>query len=79
MKSSVMTVVLLWRTMVVVNLTGCGEMSSYTFQITVIEEETRMASGLYERPMDANEIKDYLWAIIESRGTLAVLNIVRDY
>ena len=62
------------------NLTGCGEMSnSFTFQITVMEEDTRMASGLYERPMDADEIRDYLWTIIESRGTLGVLNIVRDY
>ena len=65
--------------MIAVNLIGCGEMNSFTFQITVMEEETRMASGLYERPMDADEIRDYLWAIIESRGTLAVLNIVRDY
>lgn len=54
-------------------------MNSFTFQITVMEEETRMASGLYERPMDADEMRDYLWALIESKGAVGVLNIVRDY
>lgn len=61
------------------NLIGCGKMNSFTFQITVMEEETRMASGLYERPMDADEMRDYLWALIESKGAVGVLNIVRDY
>jgi hypothetical protein len=65
--------------MTAVNLTGCTEMNSFTFQITVMEEDTRMASGLYERPMDADEIRNYLWALIESKGSIAVLNIVRDY
>lgn len=54
-------------------------MSSFTFQITVMEEETRMASGLYERPLNADEMRDYLWTLIESKGTVGVLNIVRDY
>jgi hypothetical protein len=52
-----------------VNLTGCGEMNSFTFSITV---------GSHE-PMSEQDVKDYLWAIIESRDKLAVLNIVRDY
>lgn len=54
-------------------------MNSFTFQITVMEEETRIHSGLLGRPMDVDEMRDYLWAIIESRGTVGVLNIVRDY
>jgi hypothetical protein len=62
-----------------VNQTGCMEMSSFTFQITVMEEETRIQSGILGRPMDADEMRDYLWALIESRGTVGVLNIVRDY
>jgi hypothetical protein len=61
------------------NLIGCMEMSSFTFQITVMEEETRIQSGILGRPMDADEMRDYLWALIESRGTVGVLNIVRDY
>jgi len=44
-------------------------MNSFTFSLTVGSEE----------PMSEQEIKDYLWAIIESRDKLAVLNIVRDY
>jgi hypothetical protein len=65
--------------MIAVNLIGCGEMNSYTFQITVMEEEARIHSGILGRPMDADEMRDYLWAIVESRGTVGVLNIVRDY
>jgi hypothetical protein len=61
------------------NLIGCMEMSNFTFQITVMEEETRIQSGILGRPMDADEMRDYLWALIESRGTVGVLNIVRDY
>jgi hypothetical protein len=56
-------------TTVAVNLTGCMGMNSFTFSLTVGSEE----------PMSEQEIKDYLWAIIESRDKLAVLNIVRDY
>ena len=59
--------------MLAVNLTGCGEMNSFTFQITVQEEEQDNA------PMSEQGMRDYLWAIIESRNTVAVLNIVRDY
>lgn len=51
------------------NLTGCGEMNSFTFSLTVGSDE----------PMSEQEMKDYLWAIIESRDKVAVLNIVRDY
>ena len=54
-------------------------MSNFTFQITVMEEETRIQSGILGRPMDADEMRDYLWVLIESRGTVGVLNIVRDY
>lgn len=61
------------------NQTGCMEMSNFTFQITVMEEETRIQSGILGRPMDADEMRDYLWVLIESRGTVGVLNIVRDY
>jgi hypothetical protein len=62
-----------------VNPIGCTEMSEsllvapITFTITVIEEEQG------SKPMSEQAIKDYLWAVIESKGTLAVLNIVRDY
>lgn len=48
-------------------------MSSFTFQITVMEEKQDNA------PMSEQGMRDYLWALIESKGTLAVLNIVRDY
>jgi len=55
--------------MAAMNLIGCLEMSSFTFSLTV---------GSHE-PMTEQEMKDYLWAIIESRDKVAVLNIVRDY
>ncbi len=57
------------------NLIGCGEMSKpYTFSVTImdIEEERK-------EPLSEEEIKDTLWWSIEYRGTLSVLNIVRDY
>jgi hypothetical protein len=59
--------------MAAMTLTGCMEMSSFTFQITVMEEKQDNA------PMSEQGMRDYLWALIESKGTLAVLNIVRDY
>jgi hypothetical protein len=60
--------------MLAVNLTGCGEMSNtYTFSITVSDEVAGSAS------MTEQEMRDYLWAIIESRSVVGVLNIVRDY
>lgn len=56
------------------NLTGCGEMSNtYTFSVTVQDEIAGSA------PMTEQEMRDYLWAIIESRNVVGVLNIVRDY
>jgi hypothetical protein len=55
--------------MTAVNLIGCGEMTSFTFSLTVGSDE----------PMSEQDMKDYLWAIIESRDKVAVLNIVRDY
>lgn len=56
------------------NQIGCGGMSStYTFSITAQDSVHGNA------PMTEQEMKDYLWAIIESQSILAVLNIVRDY
>ena len=57
------------------NLTGCSEMSStYTFLVTVQEEENKIP-----HLVDEYFLRDYLWAIIESRNEVAVLSIVRDY
>ena len=55
------------------SLTGCGEMNSFTFQITVSDE----VAG--SEPMSEQGMRDYLWAIIESQSVVTVLNIVRDY
>ena len=46
----------------------------YTFSVTImdIEEERK-------EPLSEQEIKAMLWWSIEYRGTLSVLNIVRDY
>ena len=59
--------------MLAVNLTGCGEMNSFTFQITVTDQEAG------SEPMSEQRMRDYLWAIIESQSVVTVLNIVRDY
>ena len=57
------------------NLTGCGEMSKpYTFTITVQEIENKIPHFV-----DEDFLRDYLWAIIESKEQVSVLNIVRDY
>jgi hypothetical protein len=62
-------------TTVVVNPIGCGEMSKpYTFLVTIIDVEEER-----KEPLSEQQLKDTLWASIEYRGTLAVLNIVRDY
>lgn len=47
--------------------------NTYTFSITVSDEVAGSAS------MTEQEMRDYLWAIIESRSVVSVLNIVRDY
>lgn len=51
-------------------------MNSFTFQITVTEDESRIESGT---PMDADKMRDYLWTLIASGGKMKILNIVRDY
>jgi hypothetical protein len=55
------------------NQIGCGEMNSFTFSLTVSDE----VAG--SDPMSEQDMRDYLWAIIESQSVVAVLNIVRDY
>lgn len=48
--------------------------STYTFLVTVQEEENKIP-----HLVDEHFLRDYLWAIIESRNEVAVLSIVRDY
>ena len=60
--------------MVAVNLIGCGEMSSYTFSITVSEQENKIPHFV-----DEDFMKLYLATLIESKGDVKILNIVRDY
>jgi hypothetical protein len=57
------------------NQIGCGEMSKpYTFLVTIMDTEEER-----KEPLSEQQLKDTLWASIEYRGTLTVLNIVRDY
>ena len=46
----------------------------YTFLVTVQEIENKIPHFV-----DEDFMRDYLWAIIESRSVVGVLNIVRDY
>ena len=55
------------------NLTGCGEMNSFTFSITVGDE----VAG--NPPLDEQSVIDYIITRLEAQGVLHVLNIVRDY
>jgi hypothetical protein len=55
------------------NLTGCGEMNSFTFSITVAHEQAG------DPPMDEQSVIDYIILRLEAQQVLHVLNIVRDY
>ena len=55
------------------NLTGCMEMNSFTFSITVAHEQAG------DPPMDEQSVIDYIILRLESQQVLHVLNIVRDY
>lgn len=55
------------------NQIGCGEMSNFTFSISVKEE---MPST---KPMNEQDIIDYIILRLESQSVLMVTNIVRDY
>lgn len=55
------------------NLTGCGEMNSYTFSITVTDE----VAG--SQPMSEQAMIDYILTRLEAQSVIQVLNIVRDY
>ena len=46
----------------------------YTFSVTIMDTEEER-----KEPLSEQQLKDTLWASIEYRGTLTVLNIVRDY
>jgi hypothetical protein len=60
---------------ILASLIGCGEMSKpYTFLVTIMDTEEER-----KEPLSEQQLKDTLWATIEYRGTLTVLNIVRDY
>ena len=59
--------------MLAVNLTGCGEMNSFTFQITVTDQ----AAG--SEPMTEQGIIDYIIFRLEGQSVISVANIVRDY
>ena len=56
------------------NLTGCGEMSNYTFSVTVTEQGNKIPHFV-----DEDFMRLYLATLIESKGDVQVLNIVRDY
>ena len=55
------------------NQTGCGEMNSFTFSLTVGHEQAG------DPPMDEQSIIDYIILRLEAQNVLHVLNIVRDY
>jgi len=57
----------------VVNLTGCGEMNSFTFALTVIDQ----TAG--SEPMTEQGIIDYIIFRLEGQSVITVANIVRDY
>ena len=58
---------------IVENLTGCGEMNSFTFQITVIDQ----VAG--SEPMTEQDVIDYIIFRLEAQSVISVANIVRDY
>jgi hypothetical protein len=53
--------------------TGCGEMSNFTFRITVQEEIVG------NDPMTEQDFIDYIILRLESQSVITVTNIVRDY
>ena len=55
------------------NQTGCGEMSSFTFSLTVIDQEAG------SEPMSEQSIIDYIILRLEGQSVISVANIVRDY
>jgi hypothetical protein len=55
------------------NLTGCGEMNSFTFSLTVTDQ----AAG--SEPMTEQGIIDYIIFRLEGQSVITVANIVRDY
>jgi hypothetical protein len=59
--------------MTAVNLTGCGEMNSFTFSLTVTDQ----AAG--SEPMTEQGVIDYIIFRLEAQSVIAVANIVRDY
>ena len=59
--------------MTAVNLIGCGEMSSFTFSLTVTDQ----AAG--SEPMTEQGIIDYIIFRLEAQSVITVANIVRDY
>jgi hypothetical protein len=59
--------------MTAVNLTGCGEMTSFTFSLTVIDQEAG------SEPMTEQGIIVYIIFRLEAQSVITVANIVRDY
>ena len=59
--------------MTAVNLIGCGEMSSFTFSLTVTDQ----AAG--SEPMTEQGVIDYIIFRLEAQSVITVANIVRDY
>ena len=59
--------------MTVVNLIGCGEMSSFTFSLTVTDQ------AVGSEPMTEQVIIDYIIFQLERHSVISVANIVRDY
>ena len=55
------------------NLIGCGEMSSFTFSLTVTDQ----AAG--SEPMTEQGVIDYIIFRLEGQSVITVANIVRDY
>ena len=55
------------------NLTGCGEMNSFTFSLTVTDQ----AAG--SEPMTEQGVIDYIIFRLEGQSLITVANIVRDY
>jgi hypothetical protein len=55
------------------NLTGCMEMNSFTFSLTVTDQ----AAG--SEPMTEKGIIDYIIFRLEGQSVITVANIVRDY
>jgi hypothetical protein len=55
------------------NLTGCMEMNSFTFSLTVTDQ----AAG--SEPMTEQGVIDYIIFRLEAQSVIAVANIVRDY